>query len=682
MSASDDHVSDDLYQWLEDVESDESMDWVRARNELTVDRYAKSPDFEALKQKLETVLTSNDRIPRVRKRGRYFYNFWQDAKNPRGVFRRTTWDEYSKEEPNWEVVIDLDALSHAEAVNWSYGGVDFLQPDYERCLVHLSRGGGDACEVREFDLVSKSFIAGGFFHYETKGSLEWIDKDRVFVFVDFGGDSLTNSGYPRIVKEWRRGTPVSSAKQVFSARREDVGARATRSSFRGFNRDLIMVRPSFFAADYYLRDEDGELVKIPIPSRADIMFFGEYLIVMLRDSWSVNGKDYKPGAVISCVLSDIMKGKLDFIDLFAPQANSAVHSFGRTKDFVYLHITVDLRNYVWTFKPSGLGWEKQIAQNIPEIGSIEIQALDEDNSNDVFLLTEDFLRPTTMMLGGLSSSFNVVKKLKDQFDASAHVTSQYFATSDDGTKIPYFVTRSAQAATAPSPTLLYGYGGFKVSLLPAYIAATGCGWLEQGGVYVVANIRGGGEYGPDWHKASLREKRHRCYEDFAAVARDLVERNISTCRQLGILGGSNGGLLVGNMLMAYPDLFAAAVCKVPLLDMKRYHKLLAGASWMEEFGDPDNPSDWTFLKTFSPYHLVAKGKRYPATLFTTSTRDDRVHPGHARKMMAKMLELDQDVWFYENLEGGHGGSATPKQTAFMQALIYQFLRERLFKSEI
>lgn len=673
------NVANDPYAWLEEVEGQKQLDWVRAQNAKAEAEIASTPAFKELEASILAILDSDAKIPGVQKIGPYYYNFWKDKQHERGLWRRTTLEEYRKPQPQWETVLDLDALNKAEGKNWVWHGADCRKPDYTRCLIALSRGGADADETREFDLATKTFLKDGFYRPEAKGGLGWKDADTVYVFTDFGDGSMTTSGYPRIVKEWKRGTPLSAATVVYEGKPDDMYIAAFHDDTPGFQRDFVSRTLAFYNDELFLRGADGKLVKIDVPNSVNKGAFREWLTLELREPWTVGGKTYKAGSLLVARLDDFMAGKREFDVLFEPTDRTSLASFTFTRHHLVLNVLEDVKNKLSVLTPGEGGWKKSEFVGAPAFGTLGVSAVDSDESDAVWLTATDYLTPTTLSLADIGKQPEQLKTMPTFFDASKDVIEQHFATSKDGTKVPYFVVRPKDLKLdGNTPTLLYGYGGFEVSLTPAYSGAVGKGWLEKGGVYVVANIRGGGEYGPRWHQAALKANRHKAYEDFAAVAQDLVARKITTASRLGTQGGSNGGLLMGNMLTQYPELFGAIVVQVPLLDMKRYSHLLAGASWMAEYGNPDT-ADWDYIKTFSPYHLFDPAKTYPATLFTTSTRDDRVHPGHARKMMAKMLEANKDVRYYENIEGGHGGAANNAQAAHMSALAYTFLWQQLAK---
>jgi prolyl oligopeptidase len=672
-------MTPDPHQWLEDVEGQRALDWVRARNAESVAALAQDPGFAQTRDYVRAILDSDAKIPTVEKLGEHYYNFWKDKQHAAGLWRRTTPAEYRKANPAWETVIDLDALNAAEKSNFVWHGASCLPPEYKRCLVALSRGGSDADQTREFDLQAKAFVTDGFFRPEAKGSLSWRDADSVYVGTDFGPGSMTTSGYARIVKLWRRGTPMSAAQTVFEANAKDLGVWGYRDHSPGFERDFIWRGFAFYNNELYLIGKDGPPTRLDLPNSADKSVHREWLTLQLREAFTDGGKTYPAGSLLATNFNDFMQGKRQWTVLFTPTEKISLAAAVWTRDYLLLNLLEDVKSRIEVLYPrAGDDWDRSGLPGVDDIVDLSVAAVDPDTSNEYFLTATSFLRPTSLSLGeaGLREP-EVLKQLPAWFDASDMVATQHFATSQDGTRVPYFmVAKKDLKLDGSTPTLLYGYGGFEVSETPVYSGAVGR-WVGRGHVYVLANIRGGGEYGPAWHRAALRENRHKAYEDFAAVAQDLIARKVTSTPHLGIQGGSNGGLLVGNMLVMYPQLFGAVVCQVPLLDMQRYSHLLAGASWMAEYGDPDVPADWAFLQKYSPYHNVRKDVDYPPVLFTTSTRDDRVHPGHARKMSARMLEQGHDVLYYENIEGGHGGAANNEQSAFMQALAWTFLEQKL-----
>ncbi len=672
-----DTTSDDPFRWLEDVRGDASLAWVRERNAKTAEALG-TRELTALEPRILAYLDSDQKIPDVVKHGDRYYNFWRDAKNPRGLWRSTTLDEYRKPQPAWTTVLDLDALAAAENEPWVWHGAICRRPDHKRCLLSLSRGGSDASVIREFDLPAGSFVKDGFMLPEAKSDVGWIDADSIYVGTDFGPGSLTSSGYPRVVKVWKRGTPLAQAQTVYEGSASDVSVFAFHDPTPGFERDFVGRAPTFFTSEMFLRRE-GDLRKLDKPASAIAYVHRDLVLLRLREDWTIADRTYPAGALLAADFDAFMKGERKLEVLFSPTARTSLASVQPTRRFLLLNEIDNVSNRVAVLHRADGRWKRDLLQGMPQPATVTAWAIDADESDDYFVNVQGFLTPTTLMMGTAGDGVpQRVKQLPAAFDASKLRVAQHAAVSKDGTRVPYFeVSRSDLQLDGEQPTLLYGYGGFQVSLLPWYSGSVGIAWLERGGVYVVANIRGGGEFGPTWHRSALKENRPRAYEDFIAVAEDLIRRKVTSPAHLGIEGGSNGGLLVGNMLTMRPDLFGAVVCDVPLLDMRRYHKLLAGASWMAEYGDPDDPSQWAFIRTFSPYQNVRRDVKYPPTLFTTSTRDDRVHPAHARKMAAKMLAYGDDVLYYENIEGGHPAAADNRQQAYMSALRFTFLWQHL-----
>jgi prolyl oligopeptidase len=669
--------SDDPYLWLEDVTGEKALTWVRAQNTISTNELEHSPDFEPIRKRLLAILDSKEKIPYVSKHGPYYYNFWRDEKNVRGLWRRTSLEEFKKSHPAWETVMDLDQLSAVEKENWVWKGYEVLYPTYDRCLVVLSRGGADASVIREFDLKAKQFVTNGFYLPEAKSAVVWRNRDELYVGTDFGPGSLTSSGYPRIVKEWKRGTPLTEAKMVFEGKPEDVAVDPAVVHDHGRIYEFISRGVTFFTSEELVRRGD-DWVRIDKPADARVSTFEDQILLRLRSDWTVGGKTYPAGALLATDFDSFLGGKRNFDVLFEPTERKSLSGWSDTKHYLIINELDNVRNRLYVLERKNGGWTRTPLE-APKFGSVAADGIDADESDDYFMTVSDFLTPSTLSIGTVARlGVEKLKSLPSFFDANGLEISQHEATSKDGTKIPYFqVARKSLELNGSNPTLLYGYGGFEISMLPNYSAGVGSAWLERGGVYVLANIRGGGEFGPKWHEAARKEHRQRAYDDFIAVAEDLVRRKVTSPRHLGIQGGSNGGLLMGVMLTERPDLFRAVVCQVPLLDMRRYNKMLAGASWMDEYGNPDKPEDWAYISKYSPYQNVAKGKDYSRVLFLTSTRDDRVHPGHARKMVAKMEGQGHDVLYYENIEGGHGGAANNKQQAFMSALAYTFLLKEL-----
>ncbi len=679
----------DPHLWLEDAQGERALAWVRERNAESVAQLQADAGFAQRRRDLLEVMDSREQIPYVTRRGEWLFNFWRDAEHPRGLWRRTTLAEYRKPQPAWQTLLDVDALGRDENENWVWAGANCLGPDYRRCLVSLSRGGADATVVREFDTEQRRFVTGGFALPEAKTRVEWQDADTVYVGTDFGPGSMTDSGYPRILKRWQRGQPLADAKTVFEAQASDVSAFVGVDRTPGFERTEFGRMVSFYTHEVFL--QQGEtLLPIAKPDDAHFAFWRERVLLELRSDWTVAGATWPRGSLLVADAAAYLQGERRFTALFTPSATRSLDGWTVTRSTVLLNVLDDVASRLeeWTPDARSGTWARREVQ-APYPGKLSVSALHDpllrdDALAEAYLLNAaDFLQPDSLQLGHTGSDQR--ERLKSRpsfFDASGMRVEQRFARSRDGTRVPYFViwprgARAAEAGKGRHPTLLYGYGGFEVAQTPWYSGGLGRVWLAQGGVFVLANIRGGGEYGPGWHQAALLQHRQNSFDDFAAVAEDLIAAGITSPAHLGIQGGSNGGLLVGTVMLQRPELFSAVVCQVPLLDMRRYHKLLAGASWMAEYGDPDRAEDWAWISRYSPYQNVKAGLKLPKVLFTTSTRDDRVHPGHARKMAARMREQGHAVLYWENIEGGHGGAADNGQRAQMQALEYSFLWQQL-----
>ncbi|ORV81979.1 prolyl oligopeptidase [Mycobacterium interjectum] len=658
---------EDPYLWLEDITADDALDWVRAHNEPTLAKFG-GAQFERMRAEALEVLDTDARIPYVVRRGEHLYNFWRDAANPRGLWRRTTLDSYRGDSPDWDVLIDIDELGRTDDTNWVWAGAGVIEPDHTRALIRLSRGGSDASIVREFDMATREFVADGFELPEAKSQIAWADPDTVLVGTDFGDGSLTDSGYPRVVKRWRRGTPLTEAEFVFEGARSDVSVSAAADRTPGFERTFLGRALDFWNEELYeLRGP--ELIRIDAPTDATLSIHREWILIELRTDWYTGSATYTAGSLLAADYDEFLAGTAELTVVFEPDAHTALNHYAWTKDRLLIVTLADVASRVEIVTPGK--WRREPVAGIPAATNTVVVAAD-DTGDEFFLDSSGFVTPSRLLRGAAGTRLEPIKSAPAFFDAEKLSVAQHFVASADGTAVPYFVVRRADT-DGPGPTLLSGYGGFESANTPAYSGVLGRLWLARGGTYVLANIRGGGEYGPGWHTQAMRENRHKVAEDFAAVATDLVDRGITTVAQLGARGGSNGGLLMGIMLTQYPEKFGALVCDVPLLDMKRYHLLLAGASWMAEYGDPDNPDDWAFISEYSPYQNVSATRRYPPVLMTTSTRDDRVHPGHARKMTAALQAAGHEVWYYENIEGGHAGAADNEQIAFKSALSYSFL---------
>lgn len=673
-------AQEDPHLWLEDVDGDAALDWVRARNSESEKAITADPSFEAQRQRIQAILDDTNKIAYPTFRGKWVDNFWQDQDHVRGIWRRTTPESFRTANPEWRTLLDLDALGAAEGESWVWKGVTCLEPEEELCLVRLSRGGGDAVVVRELDTVSGSFVDGGFVIPEAKTGAAWRDRDTLLVGTDFGPGSLTDSGYPRTIRVWKRGTALADAPTVFEGEATDVAASAGVSHSHGRRYEILSRAPTFFTQEHYLVLE-GRLVKLDLPRDIQLRgIFHDHLLVSGRSTWSSGGREIVAGALAAVGIDGLLRGAPAPEILFTPSERVSLSGVDVTADHVIVSILDNVKERLEAFSRGEQGWSSTVV-DLPRNGSVGVVASSTSRS-EFYAVYTDYLTPTTLTLVD-GTATTKVRQLPSYFEADGLAVEQYEATSKDGTKVPYFlVGRADLPRNGKNPTLLYGYGGFQVSQTPGYSATTGAGWLERGGVYVVANIRGGGEFGPDWHRAALKQNRQRAFDDFIAVAEDLIARRITTPEKLGIMGGSNGGLLVGAVMTQRPDLFGAVVCLVPLLDMQRYSLLLAGASWIDEYGDPADPIAWEWIKAWSPYHNLREGVDYPKVLFRTSTRDDRVHPGHARKMAAKMLAAGHDVDYWENIEGGHGGAADNRQRAFASALDWTWLGQQLGLNEV
>ncbi len=684
----------DSFLWLEEVEGEKALSWVKKQNKKTLGELTRGERFKDMKSSALKILQAKDKIPDISLHGSHVYNFWQDDQSVRGVWRRTSVKSFRQKKPKWETLLDIDALAKKEKENWVYQRWNSLclPPGMRHCLISLSRGGRDASVIREFDTLKKRFVKKGFYLPEAKSFMTWLDRDHVLVGTDFGEGSLTDSGYPRLLKLWKRGTDLKEASMVFEAGKTDMIVKA--HNFRHLKDQVTVVsrRDSFFTAFHWLY-ENGVLKSLPLQKTAGIVsFFHGSLIVSLKEPWSVAGQSFPQGSLVAVDKAvagkrEIPKDQIQL--LYIPDEKSAVDRHTVTKDRLLIGVLEDVRGKIFQVtlsrktsektSPAGALSQKKFSQarhmDLIPGANLNLFAASPD-SPDFFISRENFLEPQTLYFyNSRKSKIAKSKTLPARFDNRNIVVFQKWVTSRDGTRVPYFlVGKKSQIEKGNAPTLLFGYGGFEISVTPKYNGFLGQAWLEKGGLYAVANIRGGGEFGPRWHRAAQKMNRHLAYDDFIAVAEDLIKTGITIKDKLAIYGGSNGGLLVGAVMTRRPDLFRAVVCRVPLLDMIRYSKLLAGASWVGEYGDPEDKKMRDYLLSYSPYHNVRKDRKYPELFLLTSTKDDRVHPGHARKMAARMIHLGhQNLRYYENIEGGHGAAANLNQKARMDALIFEFL---------
>jgi prolyl oligopeptidase len=724
--------------WLEEIYGEQPLAWVREQNARTED-LLEDAQYTELERSILEVLDSTDRIAMVGKHGEWYYNFWKDRDNPKGLWRRTKWEGYRAGSPEWDVLLDVDALSAAEGQEWVFHGANFLRPangePHRRALLALSPDGGDANRYREFDVDSRSFVdpaAGGFDLPTAKGNVSWLDADTLLVATTAEGLPSTASSYARTGVKLPRGGSLATAERVFEIPEDHMMALVAHDSTPGFERTFAVDWMSFFERRTSVL-RDGLWVQLDVPADVNLSSHREWLLFRPQKDWTVNGSLYPAGSLLAAGFEDFLAGSRELAVLFTPDAHTSLQSWSWTRDFLLLNLLRDVSSEIRVLDPKRTGidaaWASTLLDACPPLHDVNAYGVDDEDDagdaddhtddgtgggatvtereapgagNDFWLVATGFTTPSTLTRGtlkraatedrpGVISSHEVIRSSPSFFDEEAYEVQQHFAVSEDGTRVPYFqVAAKDLVLDGQNPTQLSGYGGFEISRTPAYSGAVGRAWLERrteasigadgaaahtrGGVYVVANIRGGGEYGPSWHRAALQEKRHRAYEDFAAVARDLISRGVTSRERLGCVGGSNGGLLVGNMLTRYPDLFGAVSCGVPLLDMRRYTKLSAGYSWIAEYGDPDVPEQWDFIKSFSPYHLLRDGVEYPETFIWTATSDDRVGPVQARKMAARMQAMGiPNVWFHEALEGGHAGASDNRQAAALQSRSQHFL---------
>ncbi len=660
--------------WLEEIESPRALEWVKARNAESLGELEADPRYKTVEAELRTILLAEDRIPTPELQGPWVYNFWQDAKSVRGLWRRATVEEYRKDKPKWETVLDLDAFSASEKENWVWKEANCLPPAYERCLLRLSRGGKDAAVIREFDVKSKSFVKGGFVLPEAKSYAYWRGPDELLVASDFGPGSLTKAGYPRVVKTWKRGTPLGDAKTLFEANPDDNSAVAWTVFSPEGTKTFLMRSKTFWESDKWVVAEDGTLEPIPLPPSVKMMGWHDGRVFFtLREPLKLDGAEFPAGALIAWPLGPKPVPEL----VWAADERSSLSGVAFTRSAMYLELLRDVQGVVALARRDGTRWVVE-PMPFPPGAALDIGSVDSFGER-LLVNAEGFTFPSTLLsLEGPREAPVAWKSIPARFDAAGLTVEQKWAVSRDKTKIPYFLIRKGSAPLDGStPTLLYGYGGFERSMTPWYLATAGKTWLARGGAYAVANIRGGGEFGPRWHRAALKENRQLAFDDFIAVGEDLAKTKVSSPRRLGIMGGSNGGLLVGAALVQRPDLFNAVVVQVPLLDMLRYHKLLAGHLWVGEYGSPDDAKMAAVIAKYSPYQNAKAEPAYPKTFVITSTKDDRVHPGHARRFVSRLQELKQPVLYFENIEGGHSAAANLEQRVKRQSLEYVYLLRQL-----
>ena len=674
-------AEDDPYLWLEEVLGEEALQWVETQNEASVKRLQSDERFAAIRDAALEVYSATDRIPYAGQAGDMVRNFWQDEQHVRGIVRMASLESYLAGEPGWETLLDIDALAESEGENWVYKGSDCLAPEYRHCMVMLSRGGADAVVLREFDSRTKTFVKEGFVSDEAKQGIEWLDEDHLLIGKAGDGFATTDSGYSAEVRLWRRGQALEDSRVLFEVPTHYVSASPAVVRNATGVYVFAVASPAFFreAVHYLGEARGGELSaprRLPLPDDIDWRgMFDDVVVALTRSPWKIGDTVHPAGALVAVPMADLLEDDLSGVKtVYAPSENGAIQSVRVARSDIYVSVMDNVRMHLVRAYDSSDGWHADVL-NLPSSGSLSIVSSTAE-SDTLFVNFEEFLVPDSLYAVFEGNEAAVIAQLPTRFDASGLVASQAFATSADGTKVPYSVIQPRNAE-GPLPTLLYGYGGFDISLTPSYLSPLPVAWIEAGGAYAIANTRGGGEFGPAWHQAALKANRQRAYDDFAAVAEHLIGTGVTESAKLGIYGGSNGGLLVGTLLTQRPELFGAVVSAVPLLDMLRYHKLLAGASWMGEYGNPDVPEERAWLAAYSPYQNVDADADYPVVFLTTSTRDDRVHPGHARKMAAKMMAAGHEVVYFENTEGGHSAAANLKQTARRDALVATFLMQTL-----
>ena len=673
----------DPYLWLEEIRAPKALAWVEKENARSLAVLKGDARYEPFHQEARKLVNATDRIPMPELIGRDVYNFWQDEKSVRGIWRRTTEASYAEAEPKWETVLDLDQLAVSEKANWVWSGAH-CPPPYQRCVIALSDGGEDSTVEREFDLKTKAFVPGGFHLPNSKQDVDWLDADTLILDRDWGPGTMTESGYGFVVKTLKRGQSLEQATEVFRGTPKDVatGAAVMRDP-QGGRLVLITRSVSFFETETHVLTAKG-VIRTPLPVKQTIRgLLGGKLLLTLEEAWTpvVGAAPLPQGALIALDAKDLEEGRPPKIEtLFVPGPRQSIEEVEITKNRVIVVLYDNVRGGLLTFARGADGWTKS---TLPVAANSSVTvATASDLDDTIYTSVENFLEPTRLSRGDAATGeMRSVKALPARFDASKHEVAQFEVASSDGVKVPYFVVHpKGMKPDGSNPTMLYAYGGFQASELPVYSGGLGKLWLERGGVYALANIRGGGEFGPAWHDAGLKTHRQIIYDDFAAVGRDLIARGITSPKKLGIKGGSNGGLLMGVQLNQHPELWRAVLIEVPLLDMLRMEKIGAGASWVGEYGSTEVPEEAAFLRRISPYHNLRAGVAYPEPFFVTSTNDDRVTPVHARKMAARMQEMGLPFLFFENTNGGHSASANLQELAERVALEYVYLTRKLMDS--
>jgi prolyl oligopeptidase len=669
---------DDPWLWLEEIEGERALAFVQRQNELTLGKFAGAA-FQADRDALAAIYDRPDNIPYITRRGAFVYNTWKDAKNPRGLWRRTALDEFRKSDPRWDIVLDIDQLATEENEDWILSGITVLPGAHTRAMLSLSRGGGDAVVLREFDIVQRAFVKQGFVLAEAKGGAEWLDADTLLLSSAYGGERMkTTAGYARTVRLWRRGTEVDEAPVLFEVPAASMAALAFVDRTGADPRMGFVEKIGFFDAVFWFGDATGARTKLDLPADIWFEFHQDWMVVKRRSVWTVGGKAYPPDTMLGISLSAFLAGDRNFIIVFEPSPRRALQGFCWADGRLVLSMLDELRPHYEVVTPAS-DWTRSRLPGLPEIGVVDVWRLDSEESEsngDLLANTQDPLNPAALLLLQDMQAPTLLKRAPRTFTGDGLVVTQHEAVSTDGERIPYVQTGPA-SETGDAPVHLTGYGGFGLASRPYYNSMIGKLWLERGGTSVLANIRGGGEFGTRWHDAGRRANKRISHDDFAAVAADLVRRGVTRASRIAAEGASNGGILIANMLTRYPDRFGALLCTIPLIDMRRYSKLLAGASWIAEYGDPDNAEEWAWLKTYSAYHAAIPGQQYPPILLATTRRDDRVHPGHARKMSAKLQAMGYAAYFYEPAAGGHGYGKDNKERATFSALGVAFMREAI-----
>ncbi|ATF32537.1 S9 family peptidase [Burkholderia thailandensis] len=678
----------DPYQFLEELDSAASVDWVDAQNARTHDaRWLDDARYRALVDRFTQALLPRERPVIPRRWQDWAYDVWQDEQHPKGLWRRTRWADWRSGQADWQTLIDLDALGEAQGVQWVFDDQLILEPDGDRALIVLSDGGADAVVIREFDIAQCRFVDDGFsIEAAGKHSVEWIDRDTIYVGWDNGGATVTRSGYPREVRRWTRGTPLSGAPVVFRGARGDIFIDAQYDPVDRHH--AIEQAINFYDANTYRLADDGAWTRYDVPPHVEVGYWNGWLLLQPRLDWTCDGARYAGGSLLAIREDAFIAGGRTFSTLFEPNDRTSACGWTHTRRYVLVSWLDDVltRTMLWCPEHQDDGAWRWHARPFPARGfaQVDVSPVEPTFDDEVYVSVDDYLTPPEYSLANLDddlSAWTLLDRWPTQFDASTLAVRRDHARSRDGTLVPYTLVGPRDvlddAARTPRPCLLNGYGGFAIALTPDYDPLLGIGWLEKGGIAVFAHIRGGGEFGTQWHESVRQTERQRSFDDFIAVAEKLVADGVTTAAQLGIRGGSNGGLLVAACMIQRPELFGAVVSDVPLLDMQRYPLLHAGASWLDEFGDPDDPAHAPALAAYSPYHRVASDVAYPPALFTTSTSDDRVHPAHARKMVARMqAQGHRNVWLLEKTDGGHG-SADAIDTAEHEAIGYAFLWSHL-----